>query len=1056
MKDDLTSLSALKLALAARRLRERTDGTDLIHAEPIAVTGMGCRFPGGVRNPESFWQLLENGIDAITEVPESRWDAAELYDPDTAAPGRMNTRYGGFLGRIDLFDSEFFGISPREAACMDPQQRLLLQTAWEALEAGGHVNDALPGSRTGVFIGACTVDYANLQFLHPDSIDAYASTGNAHSIIANRVSYLLDLRGPSIAIDTACSSSLVAVHLACQSLRRSECDLAIAGGVSLILSPAWTISFSKFGMMAPDGRCKTFDARADGFVRGEGIGVVTLRRLSDAIASGDPILALIRGSAVNQDGLSNGLTAPNHLAQQAVIRQALGSAHVLPSSITYVETHGTGTALGDPIEVSALAEVVGSARITNRRCVLGSVKTNIGHLEGAAGIAGLIKVVLALKHGAIPRNLHFERLNPHISFEGTRFTIPAETMPWEAGPLPRFASVSSFGFGGTNAHAILEEAPDVDAGPEEPVENVSRFLPLSARTPESLQSLADSYIGFLRNMPDSAAAIRDVCYTASLRRRHHPYRLSVAGSSREELVEKLSQALAERDAAAPAAGSRPRIAFVYSGQGANWHGAGLEILKEPAFREAIEECDALLQSHAGWSVLDELRSSVDRTRLGDGRYAQPALFCFQVALTALWRSWGIEPDAVAGHSVGEAAAAYAAGALSLEDALRVVLERSRLMQAAAGKGAMAAVDLPAAEAEKIASASGGRLWASVFNSPTNTVLAGEGPALDAALRQLDERRIFNRRLPVDFAFHTPQMEPFRKDLVAALAAIRPGETSIPIASSVSARKVRGVELDSEYWGRNLREPVRFAEAVAALLQEDIEYFVEIAPQPVLGRAIRQCMDYAGRSGGVVTSLRRGMGGLNERQTMLESLGTLYAAGCIPDWSALTGGRARVSALPSYPWREEPHWFVPAVETRRAPRTAADTHHPLLGKRLDIAHLPHEHVWETGLDSAATAYLQQHKVRGVAVLPAAAYIEMALAAAAEVFGDVPAELVELDLHKTLSLSEGHERRVQVRLSAGSADAAVQVHSRSATSSSWTLHASARVAAAARRETAGIIR
>ena len=1034
MPEDLSRISAVKLALAARRLRDR-EGIEVLDAEPIAVTGMSCRFPGGANNPLLFWRLLEVGQDAISEVPASRWDVAKSYDPDPAAPGRMVTRHGGFLDRIDGFDCEFFGITPREAACMDPQQRLLLEVVWEALEDGGHATDDLAGSRSGVFVGISTADYANLQFSHPESIDAYASTGNAHSIVANRISYVLDLRGPSLAIDTACSSSLVAVHLACRSLRTMECDLAIAGGVNLILSPGWTISFSKFGMMSPDGRCKTFDARANGFVRGEGIGAVTLRRLSDAIADGDPILALIRGSAVNQDGQSNGLTAPNLLAQQAVIRQALAAAHVPASLISYVETHGTGTALGDPIEVSALAEVIGAAESTAKQCALGSVKTNIGHLEAAAGIAGLIKVVLALRHAAIPRNLHFERLNPHIRLQGTRFTIPTETQPWVANGSSRFAAISSFGFGGTNAHVVLEEAPIYSGSPSAAAsEAAGRLLPLSAKSPASLRQSAREFCALLK---DASISVDDVCFTASAKRRHHPYRLSIVGSSREQMIERLLSRAIDREFR-PAAGL-PRVAFIYSGQGANWHGAGQDLLQEKSFRDALQECDALIRSLAGWSVIEEITAAPDRNHLGDGRYAQPALFCFQVALTAQWRHWGIEPEAVAGHSVGEAAAAYGSGALSLEDATRVVLERSRLMQAAAGRGAMASIDMSAAEADQLVAAFPGALWVAVINSPTSVVLAGEHTALNEALRLLDERKVFARRLPVDFAFHTPQMEPFRQPLVGALAAIRPRKASISIASSALASRLSGNEFDADYWGANLRQPVRFAQAIEILLAEDIDHFVEIAPRPVLQRALRQCVE-GKRSNALITSSLRN--GVPERDSMLEALGALYEAGCSPDWHVLHGGRGRVVSLPAYPWNRESHWFVPHTpEVRYQP--ASTDEHPVLGRRVEIAHLPNEHVWEMEMSSDRLAFLRDHRIRGVAVLPAASYIELALAAGAAVFGERDIEISELDLHKTLVLPANEARRLQVRLTAGASDAGIQIHSRTAASADWTLHAAARI-------------
>ena len=532
----VTRLSPEKRALLARRLQSTTSASRFAVTEPVAIIGIGCRFPGGANTPEAFWQLLKNGVDAISEIPAGRWDIDAFYDPDPATPGKMSTRWGGFLTDVDLFDPGFFGISPREAMSMDPQQRLLLEVAWEALEHGGQTLHGLAGSQTGVFIGICTNDYGWLQFADPAQIDAYTSSGWAHSIAAGRLSYLLDLQGPCVAMDTACSSSLVAVHLACQSLRARECRMALAGGVNLLLSPLHTISLSKFGMMAPDGRCKAFDARANGFVRGEGCGVVVLKRLSDALADSDPILALIRGSAINQDGRSNGLTAPNVLSQQEVIRQALANAGVASSQVTYIEAHGTGTSLGDPIELEALTAVYGQSRWDGQSCAIGSVKTNVGHLEAAAGIIGLIKTVLALQHKAILPHLHFKRLNPNISLANTPFVIPTTVYSWPSAAERRYAGVSSFGFSGTNAHVIVEEAPQLTEAKDtadDPRLGQAHLLPLSSRGPAALQALARSYRDWLTDAP---VALPDLCYTASVRRSHHEHRLALVGQTQAEIL----------------------------------------------------------------------------------------------------------------------------------------------------------------------------------------------------------------------------------------------------------------------------------------------------------------------------------------------------------------------------------------------------------------------------------------------------------------------------------------------------------------------------------------
>ena len=631
---------------------------------------MSCRFPGGADTPEVFWELLKNGFDAVSEVPADRWDAAALYDRDPSAAEEMTTRWGAFLDRLDQFDATFFGISPREAAQMDPQQRLLLEVASEALEEGGLALERLAGSRTGVFIGVHSLssDYCWLQLSDRARIDAYTSTGTAHSIIPNRLSYLFDLQGPSLAVDTACSSSLVAVHLACQSLRSKESNLVIAGGVNLILAPEMTIAFSKLGMMASDGRCKVFDSRADGFVRGEGCGVVVLKRLVDAQTDGDPILAVVRGTAVNQDGRTNGLTAPNGLSQQAVVRQALENGGVDPREIDYVEAHGTGTALGDPIEVEALAAVLGE-RSQDRYCALGSVKTNIGHLEAAAGIAGLIKVVLAMQNETIPPHLHFSAINPHIALEKTPFKIFRAGAPWpkNAGRT-RYAGVSSFGFGGTNAHVVLEESPRPadETRRENDASDRACLLPISARSAVALQSLARSYEKFLA-AEEPISALRYICYTAGVRRTHHDYRMFLTGRSRAEMARHLRRLRHEDDHPTFSASSKPDdrergLAFVFSGQGPQWFGMGRELLaEEPLFRAALEKCDALLRQYSNWSLLQELAADESKSRLDRTEIAQPAIFALQVGLVALWRSWGIVPDLMIGHSVGEVAAAHLPG-----------------------------------------------------------------------------------------------------------------------------------------------------------------------------------------------------------------------------------------------------------------------------------------------------------------------------------------------------------------------------------------------------------
>jgi myxalamid-type polyketide synthase MxaE and MxaD len=1023
--------------------------------EPIAIIGIGCRFPGA-NDTAAFWQLLRDGVDAIREVPADRFDQHAFYDPDPAAPGKMNTRWGGFLEQVDRFDPSFFGISPREALRMDPQQRILLEVTWEALQDAGQVVGRLAGTQTGVFIGIATNDYGRLQWNDLKGIDAYAGTGNALSIAANRISYQFDFHGPSLAIDTACSSSLVAVHLACCSLRNGESTLALAGGVNLILSPAIAINFTKAGAMAPDGRCKAFDSRANGYVRSEGAGVVVLKPLSKALADGDPIYAVIRGSAVNQDGRSNGLMAPNPLAQEAVLREAYRQADVSPGKVQYVEAHGTGTLLGDPIEAKALGTVLGVERPSGQPCALGSVKTNLGHLEAAAGIAGLIKVALALRHREIPPSLHFEKPNPHIPFDELPLRVQTTLGPWPVGSGPALAGVSSFGFGGTNAHVVLEEAPQSIIGMPDAERKIdAHLLPLSARSPEALQSLARAYQNFLAT-PESAASLPDVCYTASARLSHHDHRLAVTGNSPAQLMESLEAFL--RGEARPGLSSgrklsarRRKLVFVFPGQGSQWFGMGRRLLEEEAvFREVIERCDRAMRPYGDWSLLAELTvTDAAQSRLSEIDIIQPSLFAIQVALAALWRSWGIEPQAVVGHSLGEVAAAYVAGALSFDDAVRVICHRSRLFKRIIGKGAMAAVELSIEEARRALVGSEDRVSIAASNGPTSTVLAGDPAALAAILDELQRRDIFCRMVKVNFASHSPQMEPLRADLLQVLEGLQPRVESVPIYSTVTGQVSHGPEFDALYWARNMREPVLFSAAVQRLVEDGHDIFMEISPNPILLSAMQQGLHHFGQEGAVLPSLRREE---DERTVLLGSLGALYTLGYPVDWNLIypTGGRC--VRLPFYPWQRERCWLEPSTgdtdsHREQVSRSGAGNH-PLLGRHFQSAHPAGTHFWEATLDKNSLPYLDDHRIQGVAVLPASAYVEMALAAAVEVFGAQSVALKNIEFRKALFFPEGGTHTIQVILSPG-ADGTASFHIYSCpvgvvhSGTSWRLHATGKV-------------
>ncbi|RKH60321.1 non-ribosomal peptide synthase/polyketide synthase, partial [Corallococcus aberystwythensis] len=896
-------------------------------SEPIAVIGLGCRLPGA-DSPEAFWKLLVNGTDAITEVPAERWDLGEFYDPDPTRPGRMSTRWGGFLRDVDHFDPGFFGISPREAIRLDPQQRLLLEVVWEALEDAGLPVERLAGTRTGVFIGISNSDYGRMQLDDPLLGDAYVGTGSALSIAANRISYQFDLRGPSLAVDTACSSSLVAVHLACQSLLRGESTLAVVGGVNLLLSPAVTVNFTKAGFMAPDGRCKAFDAGANGYVRGEGAGVVVLKRLSQAVANGDAIHAVIRGSAVTQDGRSNGLTAPNRQAQEAVLREAHRSAGTTPGAVQYVEAHGTGTSLGDTIELEALGGVASVGRDPARPCRVGSVKTNIGHLEAAAGIAGLIKVVLSLKHRQLPPSLHFQTPNPLIPFERLALSVQTEATPWPRADAPLLAGVSSFGFGGTNAHVVLDAPPSVPASEGTSPEHRhatdgARLLTMSARDAAALELLARDYRELLTRTPE-APALSDVASTAARRRGQHDHRLALVARGNAEaagLLESFARGEPRTGLfSGPRRASRPRVVFVFPGQGSQWAGMGRELLaSEPVFREAVERCETALQAHVDWSLVEVLTGGPAASRLQEIDVLQPVLFAVEVALAALWRSWGVEPDAVVGHSMGEVAATYVAGGLSLEDAARIICVRSQLLLRLRGQGAMLAVELSEEQATALIAGMEDRVSVGVSNGPRSTVLSGAPDTLRELRTKLEREHVFCREVKVDVASHSPQVEPLRAELLEALDAVEPRTPTLKLFSTVE--REGEPYLDAHYWWWNLRQPVRFAEAVADLLAQGYDTFIEVSPHPILAMPLAESIAQRGGDIAVLPSLRRDE---DARTVLLGALGAFYVRGGAPRWERVHPQTPPIP-LPNHPWRRERYWLPAQApsRTRTARRSPAE-------------------------------------------------------------------------------------------------------------------------------------
>ncbi|MEV6609151.1 type I polyketide synthase [Kutzneria sp. NPDC051319] len=1011
---------------------EGVTGVVQLAREPIAVIGMSCRYPGGIDSPERFWQLLVQGRDVIREGPHGRWDVDAFYDPDVDVPGRCTSRWAGYFDDITGFDAAFFGISPREATTMDPQHRLMIELAWEALERAGLPPRGLAGSRTGVFAGLCHSEYIGRLAGRYEDIDAYMMTGNGHSTAVGRISYLLGLNGPSVAVDTACSSSLVALHLACQSLAADESDLALASGINLMINPETPISYSKWGMLSPTGRCHPFDAGADGFVRGEGAGVVVLKRLSDAEADGDEVLAVIRATAVNQDGRSQGLTAPSADAQRALFFEAVEKSGIDPGQLGLIETHGAGTPIGDPIEFDSMRTVYGTGR---DRCALGGVKSNLGHTEAAAGVSGLIKTVLSLQHGMIPPTLNFQGWNPQIHPEDTRFFVPTEVTPWPVHDAPRLAGVSSFGVGGTNSHVLVEQAPSrVSSGRTSrrtPETGRPTMIPMSATSFEVLGTAASRLAEWLR---DHDVSLTDVAHTLASRRSHNLARLAVTARSVDELATCL-EGFAEGEpqpqvtcTTAKTAAAKGSV-WVFSGQGSQWHGMGRRLLaEEPEFAAAIAEIEPLVLAEAGFSVTEvmcapEMSTEIDKI--------QPTLFAMQVGLARLWRANGVEPAAVIGHSMGETAAAVVAGGLSLADGVLVICRRSTLMKRASGLGTMASVDLPAEDLDL----SGTSVTVAVQSSSRSTVVSGDNAEVERLVAQWQEQGQMARLVAVDIAAHSTHMDPLLDEIRSGLSGLKPLRPNVPMYSTVLEDARAEFTFDAEYWAANLRQQVRFANAVQAAGEDGYGVFIEVSPHPVTTYPMSETLPEAV----VLPTVKRDC----SSEFFAVQFGALYCSGTPIDWSRAYG-QGRLVDVPTLTWDRKRHWIdLPLPHPDLQVAGSADTH-PLLGVHVKMPEGDGRHVWQADLGTAVLPWLADHAVDDAIVLPGAGFSEMVLAAGSEFFG-VSAELIDVTgLRFDRLLPLGEHTEVSTVLTTLAPDrASVAVMTSTEDGLNWVTHATGEV-------------
>ena len=1007
-----------KLSPSQRKLLEARLKQNPQVSQPIAVVGMALRLPGA-RTPEEFWNLITERRSAVQEIPAERWNLDDYFDPDPDAVGKMSIRWAALVDRVKEFDSMFFGITPREAVRMDPQQRLLLEVSWEALENAGISPEQVSGTSTGVFVGIGGNDYSKLPNAYDnylDYIDAHMGTGNALSVAANRISYILDLRGPSLAVDTACSSGLVGLHLAVQALRNGDCDSAIAGAVNLILSPEVTMAFSKARMLSPTGECRPFDASANGYVRGEGCAMLVLKRLTDATRDGDQVLAVVRGSAINQDGRTSGITAPNSLSQISCIRTAMTASGVDPSKISYVEAHGTGTPLGDPIEFQSLTKIFARRAEAETPVYVGSVKANVGHTETVSGIAGLMKVILMMRHQTIPGQTSLEELNPNINLDGTRLVIPRESQTWE-GTGPRIAGVSSFGFGGTNSHVILEAAAESarpDAPTDAPAERPMHVLAVSAKSKSALPQVLQNYADRLANIGDDQLA--DFCFSANTGRAHFNLRTAVAADSREKMITALGNVAAGKRAPTAKSGevriaTKPKVAFLFTGQGSQYAQMGRQLYEtHPVFRQHFERCDEILRDYRSEPLQAVVYPSGADSLINETSYTQPALFALEYSLARLWQSWGVEPSYLLGHSVGEYVAACIGGVFTLEDGLRLIAKRAELMQQMPQNGAMAVIFAPRDRVEAVLQPFDQRVVVATANGPENNVISGETEIVEQVVAEFEAKGVGTQRLNVSHAFHSPLMEPMLDAFEAFAATLDYSRPTIPIAANRTGTIVDTASFDAAYWRDHLRNCVEFATGMQQLAEAGVHAMVEVGPTASLLGMGRRCLPDTDLAW--VPSLRKGKG---DWDMMAAAVGQLYVLGVQLDWRGfdLPWPRQRVD-VPVYPFQRQSYWLTESDRTAVKGGGRGPSLHPLLGTRFTTAF--EGQLFEARYSADNPKHLKDHVVQGSIVVPAAAYLEQGFGIAQLEYGPGSHALENVAIQNALFLPQEGCRIVQTLRSA----------------------------------------